>query len=311
MPDIAATFAGRFTGYATDRLALSRASMPALRLVRSAMTMARTGFAHFAVQIPLTGALDGTAEERRFKVRSGDIFIMDLLRTIELQTQSDAVTETVTLWFPRARLQPALNNDEAIHGLVLKGDGPAGALIGSCLKSFAADVPRMSRHEMDILGAATIALIARTIVLAISPPHGHTGTATVTLNAVRRFIDQNLLSEELDIDLIAANFGLSRASLYRLFAPIGGVAGYIRKQRLDRTFQELTSHEFANKRIGWIAQRYGFNNTSAFTRVFHGTYGITPMRARRAALQGAISGVASASEAANDAVDGWLKRLRS
>jgi len=40
---------------------------------------------------------------------------------------------------------------------------------------------------------------------------------------IRRFIDRNLKSPELSPEMIARNFGLSRASLYRLFEPGGGI----------------------------------------------------------------------------------------
>ena len=166
-----------------------------------------------------------------------------------MRSQPDTITEAISLWFPRARLQPALNNDEAIHGLVLKGDRPAGAIIGSSLAAFAAHAAEMTLAEMDIFGGAVIALIARAIVPELRAVDKVVAAVPMTLNAIRHFIDQNLLSKDLEVDLIAANFGLSRASLYRLFAPIGGVAVYIRKQRLERAFQEIASAEYSNRRI--------------------------------------------------------------
>jgi AraC-like DNA-binding protein len=50
----------------------------------------------------------------------------------------------------------------------------------------------------------------------------------------RRFFDTHLTSPALEADMLVGNFGLSRASLYRLFSPIGGVAAYIRRERLRR-----------------------------------------------------------------------------
>ncbi len=40
-----------------------------------------------------------------------------------------------------------------------------------------------------------------------------------------------------------AHFGLSRASLYRLFAPVGGIADYIRSRRLHRAFFDLANSD--------------------------------------------------------------------
>jgi hypothetical protein len=44
---------------------------------------------------------------------------------------------------------------------------------------------------------------------------------------IRRYIAANLTSPELMSDVLCARLQLSRTQLYRLFEPLGGVAGYI------------------------------------------------------------------------------------
>jgi hypothetical protein len=51
----------------------------------------------------------------------------------------------------------------------------------------------------------------------------------------------------------------------RGFEPDGGIAGYIRKLRLNQAFQEITAAEFANQSIGHIAYR---RNLSSETKNF-------------------------------------------
>jgi AraC-like DNA-binding protein len=301
-------FAGAAVVYMTERLSLIRASMAPVRLVRGEATIARVPLTHFAVKLTVAGGFHGTAEQRAFAAGPGDVLLLDLLRSVDMRSEPHRTTEAVSLWFPRARLQPALNSDEGIHGLVLKGDRAAGALIGASLTSFAAHAPEMTLAEMDIFGGAVIALFARAIVPELRAGDQSIATVPIRLNAVRHFIDQNLLSRDLEVDLIAANFGLSRASLYRLFAPIGGIAVYIRKQRLERAFQEIVSAEYSNRRIAGIAQRCGFENESAFTRLFRKTYGVTPSAARKAAAQGRAIKTGETGNAADTVAD-WLARL--
>ena len=81
---------------------------------------------------------------------------------------------------------------------------------------------------------------------------------------------------DLSADSVAAEFRLSRGSLYRLFEPAGAIAKYIRKGRLNGAFQEITAAELSNRRIGPIAYTLGFKNVSAFSRVFHEVYGVLP-----------------------------------
>jgi AraC-like DNA-binding protein len=83
------------------------------------------------------------------------------------------------------------------------------------------------------------------------------------------------------VDKLARTFGLSRASLYRLFEPVGGVASYIRTRRLARARQELTTPGLEDRRIGPIAYRAGFQSIPAFNRAFRAAYGQTPRGTRK------------------------------
>jgi hypothetical protein len=63
--------------------------------------------------------------------------------------------------------------------------------------------------------------------------------AVATTSHIKRYIEQHLASPELSPASICAAFGLSRATLYRLFEPLGGIASSIRERRLARTYAEL------------------------------------------------------------------------
>lgn len=106
------------------------------------------------------------------------------------------------------------------------------------------------------------------------------GSAGSSLAILRRHIDRHLAEPDLDVDRLARTYGLSRSSLYRLFEPIGGVAAYIRQQRLERARLEIVATDRAGGRIGPIAYRWGFKDASAFTRAFRETFGETPREAR-------------------------------
>ena len=117
---------------------------------------------------------------------------------------------------------------------------------------------------------------------------------------IRRYIEQNLRSSALNADGLAKTFGLSRASLYRLFEPVGGIASHIRKARLNRAYQEIVAPDLANQRIAPIVYRLGFKNLSAFNRLFKATYGLSPGEVRARALgAGDVARGSSATGAAS------------
>ena len=158
-----------------------------------------------------------------------------------------------------------------------------GALIGANLRSLAANASKMNMLELDALASGVIELTAKALVPALDAAGRSTDAQRLaSLVTIRRFIDRNLQSNEISPEMLARKFGLSRASLYRLFEPLGGVADYIRERRLLQAYQEVVSVEFSNRRIGQIGFRLGFGNVSGFSRAFRLRFGMSPSEARKA-----------------------------
>ena len=217
----------------------------------------------------------------------GDVMFVDLSQALAMRESApEGFVDGVTLWTARDRILPLVSDENALHGLVLKAESPAGAVISATLRAFARAAPKMRLTDFDAVAEGLVALAAKSTApalardgdVAASPP-------LATFVTIRRYIDRNLASPDLSADSIAAEFSLSRASLYRLFEPAGGIAKYIRKARLSRAFQEITAAELSNRRIGHIAYALGFKNVSAFSRLFHEVYGVTPGEARKRARQ--------------------------
>ena len=280
-------FEGDCSGLSTRRVALTQISASSVRLVRSAETLLRSQIDPFAVSVLVSGSLAGLAGDTEVDARAGDIFFKDLQQPLNLQTSvHGGLTREITLWIPRTRLLASVSNENALHGLVLKSTSAAAALIGSGLRTFFDKASEMTNREMDMLADGLIELIARAIVPTLEArPTADAAIPLASFVTIRRYIDRNLAAPELGVDMIARNFGLSRASLYRLFEPIGGISGYIRKQRLGRAFQEITTAKKADHRIGPIAYRLGFANINSFNRAFRDRYGVSPREARAKARQ--------------------------
>jgi AraC-like DNA-binding protein len=74
--------------------------------------------------------------------------------------------------------------------------------------------------------------------------------------------------------------GLSRATLFRHFKPLGGVRNYIQQRRLSRALQAVADGESADARIGAIARRHGFSGDAVFSRAFRNLFGMSPSDVR-------------------------------
>jgi AraC-like DNA-binding protein len=309
-PQEISSFEGDIAAWSTKRFVLSETRSSRIHLLRSPNAGTRP-LEHFAIKLVLSGSIAGVAGSKVVEAESGDILFLDLSQSLNILISGrGGMTSDITLWVPRARLLASVSNDHELHGFVVRGTSPAGALVGASLRTLVEQINRMTINDLDALADGTIELNAHAIAplfertAATDPANPLTSFVTI-----RRFIERNLTSPDLDIDMIAESFGLSRASLYRLFQPLGGIAGYIRKRRLDLAYQEVTASELANLRIGPIAYRLGFKNVSAFNRAFRGTYGVSPSEARANTLKGVTKASRRADFSDGNSLRHWLTKI--
>ena len=98
------------------------------------------------------------------------------------------------------------------------------------------------------------------------------------LMEVVSYIEAHLADPDLGVDRLQSVFCVSRATLYRMFSEIGGVARFIRRQRLVAARQHLRQHpELA---ITWLLYELGFGSERQFQRAFQAEFGVSPSKWR-------------------------------
>ncbi|USJ02630.1 AraC family transcriptional regulator [Xanthomonas prunicola] len=93
------------------------------------------------------------------------------------------------------------------------------------------------------------------------------------------YIEQHIGEAELGTESLQQAFALSRASLYRLFQSRGGVASYIREQRLSMAHRYLQAYPDCS--LTWLLYELGFASERQFQRAFQQRFGMPPMQWRR------------------------------
>lgn len=91
-----------------------------------------------------------------------------------------------------------------------------------------------------------------------------------------RFVQENLDDLDLGVATLQSAFDSSRATVYRAFAEVDGVACYIRRLRLEQCYQELTDPRRPAGMVNAIACKWGFENASHFNRLIRQSFGTTP-----------------------------------
>ncbi len=91
-------------------------------------------------------------------------------------------------------------------------------------------------------------------------------------------IEQRIGQAELGSESLQQAFAVSRASLYRLFQSRGGVASYIREQRLSTAHRYLQAYPDCS--LTWLLYAMGFASERRVQRAFQQRFGMPPMQWR-------------------------------
>lgn len=268
--------------------------------------IARSGLDLVFVQLTLEGSDMRTVNGETMLVEAGDISVFDLTRSMHSQTQR---CRNLTLVLPRHLLFSREAENDALHGLLLKRSTSTARLIGSHLRALFADLPEITRAEAPTVVAATANLVTGLIAPKIAARSRPSPTVRgAVIMEIRRYIEQHIALPDLGPDHLCKMFGLSRASLYRLFEPIGGVTDYIRTRRLRTALRMLAND--GKRTIGEIAYACGFADTSAFSRAFRNHFGMSPSEVReRDGRSPLVRGSAEKQAAAS--VHDWLHLVGS
>lgn len=285
-----------------------------LRFDRTAQHVA-TGMDHFQVTIFLGGGAEFIAGSRTTPQRAGDVCLIDMSRPNQVRQipGADGTAHVMTFMVPRMLLVPLLAAPEALPAIsIVPRESAEGRLIGERVLALRRDAASLTQAE----GQAAIHGLLQQVALAVGRHvQGETSAVVVSPRAlraqIRRHIEENLGAAALGVEGLCQRFNMSRASLYRLFAP-HSPASYIQERRLHRAFAMLNSPAFRSWRILDVALECHFSSNATFDRAFRRQFGLTPGEARALAgrpLSGAPPGrVQSVPEPDAEAVR-WVTTL--
>ncbi|MEM7060194.1 MAG: AraC family transcriptional regulator [Pseudomonadota bacterium] len=152
----------------------------------------------------------------------------------------------------------------------------AGRLLIDTFGSLFETLPTTQAKDAASIEATLTGLVRGLLTTTEIDDTSWAAIAEVRADVMKRYIRRNLKDEDLGIESVMQNFGASRSSTYRAFEEVGGVARYIRDQRLRAIYRELSTSEERRGIIKSVAQDYCFWDQSYFFRAFREVYGIRP-----------------------------------
>lgn len=204
-------------------------------------------------------------------------FLMDMGRPV---TAYASASRCLSLTLPKALLAQFGAAPNKLAGACLDNSDPRLSILMGTLRGLFTALPTIQQTQAETiaktLGALVGGLFSHSEEAAVNP---------VVSNAAHQnivdYIQRNLADPRLGIDLITKQLPYSRSSLYRQFLSEGGIAQYIRRERLKRCYRAIAQHKFSS--ISAIAQSWGFTNASHFSRLFKRHFGLSPQTLREQA----------------------------
>jgi AraC-like DNA-binding protein len=226
--------------------------------------------------------------DQQARLSAGEFAFYNTRRPYEVSCGVDGrPTRVLTFMFPPALLPLSRTGIRRLTGVRIPATAGLGDLTSQLLLQLARHVDHYSPAEAARLSAAALEVLATRLARELDV--GDWGTAEARrralLTTVQTFIQQRLADTDLSPTMVAAANHLSLRSLHQLFHDEGlTVAGWIRRQRLERCRRDLADPGLASRPVAAIAARWGFASAGDFSRAFRAEHGLPPAAYRSSAL---------------------------
>ena len=259
-------------GFSADAFVLPEAVVSRSKL-RGRMTLTRddeliaaTGADQLFVHVVEDGALDVQPTRSGRRLRAGDILVLDLAHAATV-TQADYAA--IMMVMARGALPEPLRHLD-LHCAEIRGDHPLARVIASTLACLCEDAPDMTQAQGSLVLRAAIEMLG----MALTDVRRARLAPRALKAMAEALVDDHLSEPALSPAWIAARLDVSRATLYRAFAPYGGVTRFINDRRLQNAWILLTADDLLP--LGEIAARCGYVGRTRLFQAFNERFAMPP-----------------------------------
>lgn len=190
------------------------------------------------------------------------------------QTFRDCYTDSDIFIFYLPAIRIGLVPGQAFPVRTFPTTTPVGAILRSALLSLPQALGDCTQEEAATLADSICAMLQP--MLRHSPDTTSDAVALCKRHAIQHYIEDNIRDRSLDTGKICRDFAVSRPTLYRLFRESGGVMTYVKRRRMHHVFSELSRSSPRWGVVKSVAEKFGFDDMTQFTRTFRRHTGTTP-----------------------------------
>ena len=226
---------------------------------------------HVVIERWLSGEERGNAADGVYVSGPGELHFLDQhcpFESVTSQRRMQSISlprELLGLCEERPVVLPAIHQSSAIGQL-------AFAEWDDLYADLKRGDARLSTAKMD----RTIACLK--IALGVNPQREDVRSLArdALFRHICRFIELNLENTRLSSKVLLDQFGVSRATLYRMFEPLGGVRQYLTYRRAMRALQFILDGGNRRGLVNEACERFGFSSPANFNRTIQRLFGNSP-----------------------------------
>lgn len=257
---------GSATGVVINEIIIARVVFNAQDFVRDEARIGCTPD-HILFHLYNSGGFDGLVTRKHTTVWSGHVAVIDLKEQVRTRA---AASDTVSLIVPRKLLRGL-----PLEGLTPRLEGRRNRLLAAHVTSLRERSAQITQDMAEETVDQTVAFLHRVLDPAGDCAHADDVVADRTLlTLAEAAVRGSLASPKLSPQWLAAELGISRATLYRLFSGHGGIMRYVQERRL-LAVQAALCDPLEMRRLSRLAAEFGFNSDAHFSRSFRTRFGMT------------------------------------
>ncbi|WP_121178415.1 helix-turn-helix domain-containing protein [Streptomyces sp. 1114.5] len=266
---------GAIVGHQLGPMRISRVQAGPQVVTRSRRMIADGGPPSLILSLQERGTALKEQDGRESVIRPGEFSITDTSRVFRKTLEEEFVF--TSFHFPRAELDVPERDLRALTATPFSGSEGSAALVATYFSRMAREAEVLDEAVGRRAAATALDLLALLVDDRSDRSRPQSPQSAASLERVKTHILRNLRDPDLSPTTIAeANF-ISVRFLHKLFHLEGTtVGGWIRTQRLERCSRDLLRPVAAELGVAGVARRWGFANSSHFSRAFRAAYGMTP-----------------------------------
>lgn len=238
----------------------------------------------FLIKTQISGRGKMTVDKKEINLSPGDFILCD--NTRDYMIRFPEKNSMLTIPIPKKVLSRFHANPEELAFRKADAEIAVNQVLSQFTRSLWASREARSSEQQSLLLINTyFELLVSCFQQEAVESHRISTVQSGHLERCKAFIEQNLGDENLNVETIASEMGISKRYLYSVFSKGDmTVSSFIFSSRLDKSARMLRGNHFREYSVSEIAFDCGFKSAAHFSRAFKDRFDLSPSKYRKSRL---------------------------